>query len=336
MKRHVNDMTPTQTGLGTRNAALRRTAVRATRAPSVHNTQPWRFVLGPDVLEIHADMSRQLMVLDPWARQLLLSCGCAVFNARAALASSGLTTTVERFPDPTRPDLVARFRAVADRPIDEELAQLDAMIEIRRTNRRYFDDEPVPASVVDVLSAAAQAEGAQLFPIVRTEHRSAVARLSQLADRLETADPAYRAELRAWTTDDPARVDGVPAYAVSSVNGPAHDDIPIRDFDTAGTVRSATTSSRPDCLLLLGTNADNPSAWERAGEALERVLLEVTRLGYTSSPLTQIIEIPRTRGMLRDELGLSMFPHVLLRVGRAPETPLTRRRRLVDVLTEHD
>lgn len=333
-------MTLTPTGLDVGNAAartaLRRTAVRATRAPSVHNTQPWRFVLGPDLLEIHADIGRQLMVLDPQARQLLLSCGCAVFNARAALASSGLSMTIERFPDPARPDLVARFRAVVARPVDEQLARLDAMIDNRRTNRRHFEDEPVPAAVVDVLVAAAQVEGALLFPIVRTEHRSTVARLSQLADRLQTADPAYRAELRSWTTDDPGRADGVPAYAVPFVDGPVEDDLPIRDFGTEGTVRSATAPSRHECLLLLGTNADNPSAWERAGEALERVLLEVTRLGYTASPLTQVIEIPRTRGLLRDELGLSMFPHVLLRVGRAPETPLTRRRRLVDVLTEGD
>jgi hypothetical protein len=259
-----------------------------------------------------------------------------VFNARAALASSGVGTTVERFPDPARPNLVARIRAFAGEPVDHELARLDAAIDSRRTNRRHFIDEPVPEAIVDQLVAAAQIEGAQLVPVVHDEHRSAVARLSQLADNLENADPAYRAELRLWTTDDPGRADGVPAYTVPHEDERAHDDIPLRDFDTDGTLASTPRSSRHQCLLLLGTNADNPSAWERAGEALERVLLELTRLGYTSSPLTQIIEIPRTRGLLRDELGLTMFPHVLLRVGRAPETPLTRRRRLVEVLTETD
>ena len=63
--------------------------MRATLAPSVHNTQPWRFVLSPDALEIHADRSRQLRVLDPRGRQMTLSCGCALFNARASLAAAG-------------------------------------------------------------------------------------------------------------------------------------------------------------------------------------------------------------------------------------------------------
>src|SRR5690554_3741335 len=89
--------------------ALRRAVVRATRAPSVHNTQPWRFVRRDDVLEVYADWTRRLRVLDPSGRQLLLSCGCAVFNARVALAEAGFTSEVERFPAPDRSELVARL-----------------------------------------------------------------------------------------------------------------------------------------------------------------------------------------------------------------------------------
>jgi len=184
--------------------------------------------------------------------------------------------------------------------------------------------------------AAARAEGAELFPIRRPEHRAATARLSQLADRIENGQPAYRAELRRWTTDDPGRADGVPAAAVPHVDGTAQDDVPIRDFDARGTggLPGATRSSSEQCLLLLGTNADNPAAWVRAGEALERVWLEIAHRGFTASPFTQVIEIPRTREMLRAELGISMNPHVLLRVGRAAATSPTRRRRLVDVLVD--
>ncbi|MDQ1733662.1 MAG: hypothetical protein QOK10_3821, partial [Pseudonocardiales bacterium] len=89
-------------------------------------------------------------------------------------------------------------------------------------------------------------------------------------------------------------------------------------------------------LLLLGTPGDSPDTWLRAGQALERVLLEVTRQGYVASPLTQVTEIPRTRLMLRQELGISSMPQLLLRVGRAPVAPGTRRRRLVDVIRDTD
>ena len=55
-----------------------------------------------------------------------------------------------------------------------------------------------------------------------------------------------------------------------------------------------------------------------------------------ASPLTQVTEVPSARAELRRELGLVSYPHVLLRVGRAPATPASRRRRLVDVLFEED
>jgi hypothetical protein len=315
-------------------SAVRRAAVRATLAPSIHNTQPWRFLLSGTSLEIHADWSRRLRVLDPRGRQLLISCGCAVFNARVALAGAGYDATIERWPDPSQPNLVARL-VLAEPPSDSlKIGPLDSLIESRHTNRRRFTDDPVPADLVATLDAIAQEEGTQLFPIVREEHRRTIARLSQQADNLENIDPAYRAELRAWTSDDLARLDGVPAAAVPHVDGSAHDDVPLRDFDTrgAGALPTETRSSAQQCLLLLGTARDTPAAWLRAGEALEHILLEITANGYVASPFTALIEVAPTNAALRDELELAMFPHILLRVGRAPSTPASRRRRLGDML----
>jgi hypothetical protein len=109
---------------------------------------------------------------------------------------------------------------------------------------------------------------------------------------------------------------------VPHVDAGANDDLPIRDFDSTGLGwLPVETRSSNQCLLLLGTLDDQPVAWLRAGEALERVWLEITRRGYVASPLTQLIEVARTNELLRLELQLGMHPHVLLRVGRAPNTP---------------
>ncbi|HEY7050424.1 MAG TPA: nitroreductase family protein [Jatrophihabitantaceae bacterium] len=311
---------------------------RAILAPSVHNTQPWRFVISGRSVEIHADRGRRLRVLDPSGRQMLISCGCALFNARVALAASGYDVVVERFPEPGQRDLLARL--TVGEPAGEwpVLAALDAVIELRQTNRRRFATDPVPPEVVDALVSAAAAEHAQLYEVTDSEQRYWVARLSQEADREQNADPAYRAELRAWTSDDPMRRDGVPSLAVPHVDAGAGDDVPIRDFDTRGVgwLPVATHSTVNQCLLLLGTLADRPEAWLRAGEALEHVLLEATRHGYVASPLTQVVEIAATRERLRTELGLQMHPHILMRVGRAPKTPASRRRRVEDVVVETD
>ncbi|HEX8303376.1 MAG TPA: hypothetical protein VF612_00740 [Jatrophihabitans sp.] len=321
----------------TRSELLRKAAAQALLAPSVHNTQPWRFVLSADRLDIYADRSRRLPVLDPSGRQLLISCGCALFNARVALASRGFDAVVDRFPDPGQPDLVARIMLSAIPSDRTEIGALDSFIISRQTNRRRYADEPMPAEVVRLLIDSARAEQATLFPVERMNHRIAVARLSQEADKLENADPAYRAELRAWTSDSPERRDGVSAIVVPHVTGKAYDDIPIRDFDTrgAGSLPAETRSGLDQCLFLLATPADDELSWLRAGEALERVWLEATRQGYVASLFTQPIEIPHVREWLRLELDLTIRPQLLLRVGKAPLTASSRRRALSDLLVDN-
>jgi len=318
--------------------ALRRAAILAARAPSVHNTQPWSFLLLPDALEIRADRGRQLRVLDPRGRQLMISCGCAVFNARVALAAAGYNAEVELFPDVLRPDVLARLSVPAEVQGWVPIGQLAGAIEIRRTNRRPFVGEPVPPAVIDDLVRIAADGGTELLPITKTAQRLAIARLSRQADRAENADPAYRAELRAWTSDDPRRLDGVSAAGVPfvGIGAESHASRPIRDFDTRGMgwLGADTNWGVNESLLLLGTRDDGPAAWIRAGEALEHVWLQLTRLGYAASPLTQLIEVTETHERLRSELGLAMHPDVLLRVGRAPDTVMTRRRRLTDMISE--
>lgn len=320
--------------------ALRRAAVRATLAPSVRNTQPWRFVLDGDALEVHADPTRRLRVVDPTGRQMLISCGCALFNARVCLSVAGFGAIVERYPDPTRPDMLARL-SVGDEPVAERLrvagiGTLDGVVERTQMNRRRFVDDNVPAGMVTELIAAAAAEGSQLVPITRPEDRLSVAIMSQPAHAQDEASPAHPAVLRAWASDD----DGGDGLLTDM--GPPRDGasvlaaLPIRDGNLggAGSLPAETRSSMHECLLLLGSALDSPAAWLRVGEAMERTLLEVARRGYAASALLRVIEEPQTRAMLRHQLGLTMQPQVLLRVGRAPGTPATRRRRLVDMIQE--
>ncbi|MGY1704791.1 Acg family FMN-binding oxidoreductase [Geodermatophilus sp. SYSU D00697] len=319
--------TPLDRGPATAYRELEEAVDAAVLAPSVHNTQPWHLVLRPGSLELRADRSRQLTTIDPVGRELVQSVGAALFNARVALASAGRAVAVDRLPDPDDPDLLAVVRPVDGVP-DPALATLAPALRRRRTNRRRFADERLPDHLLRVLGRSLAAEDTDLVPVVADDHLRLLARLTQQADQLQNADAAYRAELRQWTNRRPADGDGVPATAVPHVDGRQHDDLPLRDFDTAGSgsLPADTHSGTEQTLVLLATRDDDPHAWLRSGEALERLLLEVTGVGWAASPMTQVIEVPLTRTQLRSALAWNAHPQFLVRIGRAGPTARTPRR----------
>jgi nitroreductase len=323
--------------------ALRRAASRARMAPSIHNTQPWHMRLEGSALVMELDPDRTLPVVDPHLRQAWISCGYALFNARASLSGEDVGFRVIRFPEGDGSLVFARLELTDEPTTDtvdtvarEALSELDPAIPRRHTNRTRYDDNPVGQGFLTRLSAAALVEDGILTAILREEHRDAVARLTQRADATLYADPAYRAELREWTTDNPYRRDGVQSSLVPHVDGTSHDEIPLRDFDTSGTGRlpAAVGSNRHQTMLVLGTAGDTRLDWLRAGEALEHVFLEIARFGYATSPLMQALEVPATRSELRRELGMAYFPQFLFRVGKAPATPPSPRLHLEDLLSE--
>jgi nitroreductase len=318
-------------------AALERAAEQAILAPSVHNTQPWRFVIRPGAFEVRADFSRQLEVMDPDARELIISCGAALFNVRVSLAAAGFGTSVRRLPDHTQPDLLARVWPVGGSSALASLAVLDRDIVRRQTNRRRYAPEPVPLRIIDTIVRAAEDCSARLILLAKVEDREAVARLSRIAEEQQILDPGYRAELRKWTTDESGRRDGVRSLTVPRV-GADSPDAGLRDFDTRGSgfLPAETGSIADDSLFVLGTEQDDAAAWLAAGEALEHVLLEITRLGYAASPLSQVTEVEATRADLRAMLMRPVYPQVLLRVGLAPTAPGSSRRPLSEVLTRLD
>jgi len=292
--------------------AIRRAAISATLASSVYNTQPWRFVLGPSSLEVHADWTRRLVVLDPRGRQLLISCGCAIFNARVALAAAGHGVAVAMLPDSDQPDLWARLSVSDAGPDHDPIASLGPELTTRRTNLQPTEVGPLAEGVIEALIAAAEAEGAELLPVTRAEHRRTVGRLNREAQDEERRDLAFVAELRAWTNTDPHRRDGLPPAALADAQDTVEDG--------------------HQCLLLLGTRHDTPIAWVGAGQALERVFLEVARRGLAVRPMMHLIQVASTQARLRAELELTIHPHVLLRVGHAASTPAPRRRRFADMI----
>lgn len=302
----------------------------ATRAPSIHNTQPWRFTASADQLDVFLDPRRALPVLDPTGRQQVMSCGIAVEFAVVALAAAGWLSEVELLPDADERDHLATVRLVGPIEPTVEDRRLAGAIEQRHTVRDPFQARDVPVELLDRLQAEAGAFGAWFKPVTRSEEEVATVFLIDRAEEMEQGDPAYLAELQGWLRTDPAAVDGVPVEAVPS--GDPHQrpsNWTIRDF-VVGTRPHAGGGSGADpdapppeverpTVVLVGTDGDDRYDWLQAGRALGRVLLLSTSAGVAASPLTQALDWPATRTRMRARLSLVGHPQMLLRMGYPQE-----------------
>jgi nitroreductase len=324
-------------------AEVERAVALAVRAPSIHNTQPWRWVYRQGVLELYADRSRQLSVLDPDGRSLLLSCGAALELARLGLAAQGWRTDVNRMPDPDRPDRLARIRPLGRTAVDPALVDRSAAVERRYSDRRPFRTEPVPDLLVDSLVAAATDAGVYAAAVQRADERLDLAVAFSWADQVETDDPDYRAELARWTRHaGEAAADGVPATAIPHAvpGSPRHTDVPVRDFE-AGISGGETLPEGIDeqpLYLVVFTTEDTPEARLRAGEAYARLSVEAERVGLGSSAMTQAVDLPAVRERFRTLMNWPDHPQMVLRAGWPQDGPRpepTLRRALSEVLAFH-
>ncbi|MFE2064317.1 Acg family FMN-binding oxidoreductase [Streptomyces sp. NPDC059467] len=308
----------------------------ALTAPSPYNTQPWRFVTEDDDrgIEVHADDARRLRVSDPSGRELVISCGAALLNIRLAMRHLGFNPLVEHFPNPADPSFLARVTWGAYRSPDREDERLFGALRHRHTVHGPFLAEPLPPSLAGLLIEQAQRAGAILDFVSGRAGRRRLAELVRAAEDIRRSSPDHRAELRRWT-----RWPGEPRFDGVSVDGyGTHPDTTVfagRDY--AGLTRMypqspQRRSSRSGPVAVLGTDRDNPEAWLRAGEALQRVLLEAAHHGVMAAFHTQPLEVPSLRVRTGRTLSCGAFPQVIFRLGYPPFVRTSPRRPATTVL----
>lgn len=299
----------------------------AVRAPSMHNSQPWRFEIGPNSAHVYRDLDRWLQVEDPHQSALYMSLGAAVLNLRVAAAELGRLAQVTLFPEPEQPDYVARVWLATGLGIDAELAALFPYVSRRRTNRHPFADRWIPDRALRELGRAARAENA-LLQVVRDPDD--VRRLLNLAAEGAT-DEMYqfgRLQERARWVGGERADDGIPATALGPLpveNPPLVRDLAVRSADRQ---RPAARFERHPVLALLSVRRDDPLGWLGAGQALERVLLTATRWGLSASFLNQALDCEGWQWPAQTHDGTSAYPQMLLRLGYGRLTEAIPRRPL--------
>ncbi len=299
----------------------------AARAPSVHNTQPWRFQVGPSWVELYCDPRRKLRA-DPLGREMIISCGAALFGLRLAVRGLGYLPVIELMPDPNRSRLLARVGIGPAAPVTHAERRMLEAVPHRHTHRGPFEPGPMPAGLLAGLQHDALAEGAELALVEGDLAYQRLATIAAAASRLDL-DPQVRAETRRWTRsfDNRAR-DGVPAIAFADrAQRRPRRRLPQRDFDLdRGLALLPGGGEPPAATAVLVTRGDRRTDWLHAGQALHRLLLHATTTWVFASLYTQPLEVTATRTLIRDRLALPGNPQMLLQFGYVRTTHPTARR----------
>ncbi len=322
----------------TTDEVTRRAVAMAVWAPSVHNTQPWWFSADGPQISLYADIGRRLTVADPEGREMMISCGAALFTLRLALRSLGYIPETCVRPDAGEPLLVARVGWRQRAAVTEDERRLVSQVRQRRTHRGGFDPAPLPPGLLAALRASAARDGAMLRIVADDGRRAALAAAVETAERTLQLDSRHVQELIAWApAPGSPRGDGVPPTSYPARAEHTDPDFPGRNFAHGCGWGLPPLSSAPlfrtaGVVGLLTTADDRPADWVNAGQALQRILLTAGTYGVAAALHSQPLELGNLREFIRTRLSDCAFPQLVLRFGTVTQTAVSVRRAPADVL----
>lgn len=304
----------------------------ASRAPSVHNTQPWRWRLHGDELRLYADMSRSVPAADPHQRQMVLSLGAALDHYCAAASAYGWGVEIARLPNPNRPDHLATVEFTGRRPILDGHRRRAVAIRERFTDRLPLLTPPAIA-VSDVTRVAA-AQNDTNITVLPVSSAPSLAKASQLSASLRRYDINYHDELVWWTRRPVVEHDGIPAAALLTASESERVAVG-RDFPVigGGQPRRPDVESDEATVVVLATRGSTREDLLRCGESLSTLLIEATIAGLSSCTLSHVLESPDSTTLISALLEDASVPQIMVRLGvrsHADEKPARSPRRDVD------
>jgi len=292
----------------------------AVLAPSVHNTQPWLFRILDHTIEIHADRSRALAVLDPEDRSLIISCGSALSLFEITLKAFGFGFTTSVFPDLNDADLLARITITSEpsgQVADE--AVLRAIVK-RNTIRRGFQSLPLPAAFVDKYHDAGTVLPDFLCVVDEKEAETLILNQLKETERLHQEDIHYRRETDSW---------------MHPMRERSRDGIPMRPEEPNPSASCWSVDDVPDhatLMMVLTEPADSPRAWLETGQHLMELLFDASLHGVNAAIMNLPPSSAELRRVIKPLTGCSGDPILLLRFGRPKRKLITPRRAPVDVM----
>jgi hypothetical protein len=322
----------------TRTALSKRPELRAfirlaTLAPNGHNTQPWRFRIREDRVDILPNFTRRTPVVDPDDHHLFVGLGCAAENLSIAANANGHDGCVAF--DAAGSGMVGFI--FGDGP-GADLALTDAITR-RQSTRAEFDGRQVGSDDLRALVAAAEMPGVDLILVTSRSGIDSVRDLVVTGNTTQMADPAFIRELKSWLRFSPrqAMITGDGLFSASSGNPALPEWIGGIAFDRFFKAASENDRyarqlrSSSGVAVFVSEHAD-PDHWVRVGRACQRFALKATALGLKHAFVNQPVEVPALRPELAALVGLpGRRPDIVMRFGYGQPLPFSARR-AVDVV----
>jgi hypothetical protein len=300
----------------------------AVLAPSSHNTQPWKFRISENTMDVFMDESRWLKVADDDQRELHISIGCAIENLLIAAEHFGLAHQVAYLPDPSNPMHAAKVEFTANKVASSVRPDsLFSMIVVRHTHHGEYESRPIPAEVLASLQSLCNESGIALYLTSDEQIKRKVDALVVQADALEFADPEFRRELGYWIGQG---VFGT-SWLMSKLGKLA---VTYVNMGSSTAKKDSTVLMSSPVLGLISTAKNDRISQVKAGQVYQRLSLLAASHGIWCQPMSQIIQVEDVKAeVVSLQPDSRLFPQHPFRIGYAPaEKQHTPRQEMAAVI----
>jgi len=308
----------------------------ATLAPNSHNTQPWKFRVYTDRIDVLPDFSRRCPAVDPDDHHLFATLGCATENLVLAAGAHGLRSNVSII-NSTADAIRIDFESGAT----EDSLLFQAITE-RQCTRANYDGKQVPSEQLSVLEAAAQDEGVAAMVFTDKRDLETILEYVVAGNTAQMNDKAFMTELKQWIRFSESSIvehrDGL--FSASSGNPAVPNWIGTIMLNLVFTVdgenEKYTDHIRSSAgVIAFVTQENDKKSWINVGRCYERFALQATTIGVRHAHINQAVEVPDVRTQFADYLGVGeQRPDLLVRFGYGPELPRSLRRSVDQVIID--
>ena len=303
-------------------------------APSGHNSQPWKFKIGDNFIEMWANRESRRGEVDPDDREMFISLGCAIANLEIAANYFGMV--FEKKYDNSKSNLVIVFKFIDGKKVGENQYLFKALTE-RKVNREEYDEKNIPKEIIKKIEKEyGEENGARLTLINQQKTKDKLGRLVEKSDRVWFKSKELVDEMEYWLQDDlNYSKDGLSTGVLNLYKLAVEVKYLIsRDSKSVKerALRNRYLMEKAKIVAVVWTKSDSKKEWLAAGELYEKFALFLTRNNIQNAFFNTVIELKTQRKNLEKQLGIKGKAQLILRLGYSKKKAAHSPRKEVDAV----